>query len=175
MSESVELWARINTQGITRQHQYEELTMQNVRICEAVVTDRHRKRDTMLSQVWFVKMFWRSWTRVVQNSSFERVEMRFVQTVGGIRKMVPQNLGLGRVEATMCCGQYHFLTIARAKKWLRNAIDFYAFHDMNLKIPRNLKAWLYKYCHFENALLRTPKMQESNRVFCQIALGHQQI
>ena len=109
---------------------------------------------------------------MVQNSCVGRVEMRFVQTVGGIRKLVPQNLGLGRVEATMCCGQYHFLTIARAKKWLRNAIDFYAFHDMILKIPRNLKAWLYKYCHFENALLRTPKMQEFNRVLCQIALGH---
>ena len=166
MSESVELWARINTQRITRQHQVEELKMHNVRICETVVTDRHRKRDTMFSQVWFVNMFWRSWTRVVQNSSFGMVGMRLVQTVGGIRNMMPQNLGLGRVEATMCCGQYHFLTIARAKKWLRNAIDFYAFHDMNLKIPRKLKVWLYKYCHFENALLRPQKMQEFNRVFC---------
>ena len=112
---------------------------------------------------------------MVQNSSFERGEMRFVQTVGGIRKMVPQNLRLGRVEATMCCGQYHFLPTAGPKKWLRNAIGFYACHDMNLKIPRNLKAWLYKYCHFENALLLTLKMQEFNRVCCQIALEHQTI
>ena len=52
---------------------------------------------------------------MLQNLGFGRIEMRFVQTVGGIRKRVPQELGFKRVEATMCCGQYHFLTIARAK------------------------------------------------------------
>ena len=112
---------------------------------------------------------------MLQNLGFGIVEMRFVQTVGGIRKRVRQELGFKRVEATMCCGQYHFLPTTRPKKWLRNTIDFYAFHDMNLKIPRNLKARLYKYCHFENALLRTPKLQEFNRVLCQIALGHPRI
>ena len=175
MSESVELCARINTQMITRQHQDEELKMHDVRICETVVTNRHRKRDTMLSRMWFVKMIWRSWTRVVQNSTFGRVEMRFVQTVGGIRKMVPQNLGFRRVEATMCCGQYHFVATARPKKCPRSTIDFCLFHDMNLKIPRKINVWLYKYCHFEKALLRAPKMQEFNRVLCQIALGHPKI
>ena len=175
MSESVELWAWINTQTITRQHQDEELKRHDARICETVVTNRHRKRDTMLSQVWFVKMFWRSWTRVVQNSTFGRVEMRFVQTVGGIRKMVPQNLGFRRVEATMCCGQYHFVAMTRPKKCPRSTIDFCLFHDMNLKIPWKVNVWLYEYCHFEKALLRAPKMQEFNRVLCQIALGHLKI
>ena len=38
-----------------------------------------------------------------------------------------------------------------------------------------INVWLYKYCHFEKALLRAPKMQEFNRVLCQIALGHPKI
>ena len=50
-------------------------------------------------------------------------------------KMVPQNLGFRRVEATMCCGQYHFVATARHKKCPRSTIDFCLFHDMNLKIP----------------------------------------
>ena len=53
---------------------------------------------------------------MLQNLGFEGVEMRFVQTVGGIRKRVPQDLGFKGVEATMYCGQYHFLAIERAKK-----------------------------------------------------------
>ena len=80
------------------------------------------------------KCFGGSWTLVFQNLGFGRVEMRFVQTLCGIRKMVAQNLSFRRVEATMCCGQYHFLTIAGAKKRPRNVIVFCAFHDMNLKI-----------------------------------------
>ena len=36
---------------ITRHHQDEELTMQNVRICRTVVSDRHHKTQTMLSKI----------------------------------------------------------------------------------------------------------------------------
>ena len=133
MSESVELWTQINTRTTTRHHQDEELTMQNVRFCRTVFTDRHHKRETMLSKVWFVNMFEGSLSWVLQNLGFGRVEMRFVHTVYGIRKMVLQNLSFRRVEATMCCGEYHVLTIARAKKWPRSVIvwcnSWYEFED----------------------------------------------
>ncbi len=75
---------------------------------------------------------------MLQNLRFGRVEMRFVHTVYRIRKMMLQNSSFRRVEATMCCGDDHFLTIARAKKLPRSVIDVYAFHDMNLKVRRDL-------------------------------------
>ena len=34
-----------------KHHQDEELTMQNVRICRTVVSDRHHKRQTMISKI----------------------------------------------------------------------------------------------------------------------------
>ena len=108
---------------------------------------------------------------MVQNSSFGRAEMRFVQTVGGIRTMVPQNLGLGRVEATMCYGQYHFLAMTRPKKCPRSAIDFYPFHDMNLKIPRKTKSGYINIAILKTHFCGPPKCKNSIKCCARSHLG----